>query len=252
MLMLTLGITPHHGTSDRNTSIIFLVSSIVLKSAARSIATGLYRSPNCSWADFFVVEMLALSTACIVYSLDRNWISTLVASQCVLRRQDGCIVFALTRVCSCARTRLRSFRDCWLWATWWMLWEMTGPKRRVVMYRTGNRNSPGYCRYFLCAISIVGRFYRGTILIPYSIGVDDAWCVFRCLFSPSLHSYTQDALGGNSQTLFLACVSPAADSINETVAALHYANRARNIKNKVVRGWCQLVNQIAGAYLTIV
>lgn len=45
----------------------------------------------------------------------------------------------------------------------------------------------------------------------------------------------QDALGGNSQTLFIACVSPAADSINETVAALHYANRARNIKNKVVR-----------------
>ncbi|CAM9700565.1 unnamed protein product, partial [Hapterophycus canaliculatus] len=45
----------------------------------------------------------------------------------------------------------------------------------------------------------------------------------------------QDALGGNSQTLFIACVSPAGDSINETVAALHYANRARNIKNRVVR-----------------
>eukprot|EP00903_Cladosiphon_okamuranus_P005837 g5778.t1 len=45
----------------------------------------------------------------------------------------------------------------------------------------------------------------------------------------------QDALGGNSQTLFIACVSPAADSINETVAALHYANRARNIKNRVVK-----------------
>eukprot|EP00752_Nemacystus_decipiens_P018211 g16340.t1 len=45
----------------------------------------------------------------------------------------------------------------------------------------------------------------------------------------------QDALGGNSQTLFIACVSPAADSINETVAALHYANRARNIKNRVIK-----------------
>ncbi|CAM9338179.1 unnamed protein product, partial [Ectocarpus sp. 12 AP-2014] len=45
----------------------------------------------------------------------------------------------------------------------------------------------------------------------------------------------QDALGGNSQTLFIACVSPAADSLNETVAALHYANRARNIKNRVIK-----------------
>ncbi|CAN0168212.1 unnamed protein product [Scytosiphon promiscuus] len=45
----------------------------------------------------------------------------------------------------------------------------------------------------------------------------------------------QDALGGNSQTLFIACVSPAGDSINETVAALHYANRARNIKNRVIK-----------------
>ncbi|CAN0293172.1 unnamed protein product, partial [Discosporangium mesarthrocarpum] len=44
----------------------------------------------------------------------------------------------------------------------------------------------------------------------------------------------RDALGGNSQTLFLACVSPAADSMNESVSALHYANRARNIKNKPV------------------
>ena len=41
----------------------------------------------------------------------------------------------------------------------------------------------------------------------------------------------QDALGGNSQTLFLACVSPSDGNASETVSTLHYANRARNIKN---------------------
>lgn len=41
----------------------------------------------------------------------------------------------------------------------------------------------------------------------------------------------QDALGGNSQTLFLACVSPSDTNASETLSTLHYANRARNIKN---------------------
>ncbi|KAL7517721.1 hypothetical protein ACHAWX_002619 [Stephanocyclus meneghinianus] len=45
----------------------------------------------------------------------------------------------------------------------------------------------------------------------------------------------QDALGGNSQTLFLACVSPSDTNASETVSTLQYANRARNIKNAPTR-----------------
>jgi kinesin family protein 4/21/27 len=41
----------------------------------------------------------------------------------------------------------------------------------------------------------------------------------------------QDALGGNSQTLFLACVSPSDTNASETLSALNYANRARKIHN---------------------
>ncbi|GAX10308.1 kinesin family member 4/21/27 [Fistulifera solaris] len=41
----------------------------------------------------------------------------------------------------------------------------------------------------------------------------------------------QDALGGNSQTLFLACISPSDTNASESLSTLHYANRARNIKN---------------------
>ncbi|KAL1920034.1 uncharacterized protein VTP21DRAFT_1180 [Calcarisporiella thermophila] len=41
----------------------------------------------------------------------------------------------------------------------------------------------------------------------------------------------QDSLGGNSQTLMIACVSPAESNLAETVNTIKYANRARNIKN---------------------
>ncbi|KAI8608764.1 hypothetical protein BC830DRAFT_1153935 [Chytriomyces sp. MP71] len=44
----------------------------------------------------------------------------------------------------------------------------------------------------------------------------------------------QDSLGGNSATLMIACVSPASESYGETVSTLHYANRARNIRNRAV------------------
>ncbi|KAJ1980549.1 hypothetical protein H4R34_002420 [Dimargaris verticillata] len=43
----------------------------------------------------------------------------------------------------------------------------------------------------------------------------------------------QDSLGGNSQTLMLACISPSELNMAETISTLHYANRARNIKNRV-------------------
>ncbi|KAM3877962.1 LOW QUALITY PROTEIN: kinesin-like protein KIF21B [Diretmus argenteus] len=44
----------------------------------------------------------------------------------------------------------------------------------------------------------------------------------------------QDSLGGNSRTLMIACVSPSDRDFMETLNTLKYANRARNIKNKVV------------------
>ncbi|CAJ0651106.1 5467_t:CDS:2 [Entrophospora sp. SA101] len=43
----------------------------------------------------------------------------------------------------------------------------------------------------------------------------------------------QDSLGGNAQTLMIACVSPTAFNIHETHNTIKYANRARNIKNTV-------------------
>ncbi|XP_068458230.1 kinesin-like protein KIF21A isoform X3 [Clinocottus analis] len=44
----------------------------------------------------------------------------------------------------------------------------------------------------------------------------------------------QDSLGGNSQTVMIACISPSDRDFMETLSSLKYANRARNIKNKVM------------------
>jgi hypothetical protein len=44
----------------------------------------------------------------------------------------------------------------------------------------------------------------------------------------------QDSLGGNSQTLMIACISPSAPSFAETLNTIKYANRARRIRNKPI------------------
>uniref|UniRef100_A0A0R3RJQ7 Kinesin-like protein n=1 Tax=Elaeophora elaphi TaxID=1147741 RepID=A0A0R3RJQ7_9BILA len=44
----------------------------------------------------------------------------------------------------------------------------------------------------------------------------------------------QDSLGGNSRTLMIACISPSDCDYIETLNTLKYANRAKDIKNKVV------------------
>ena len=55
-----------------------------------------------------------------------------------------------------------------------------------------------------------------------------------CHTNSKLTHLLKDALGGNSQTLFLACVSPSESNESETYSTLCYARQARNIQNKPV------------------
>jgi hypothetical protein len=43
----------------------------------------------------------------------------------------------------------------------------------------------------------------------------------------------QDSLGGNSETLFIACISPAAKNLDTSLNTLRYASRARAIRNNL-------------------
>ncbi|NXY76883.1 KIF7 protein, partial [Glareola pratincola] len=44
----------------------------------------------------------------------------------------------------------------------------------------------------------------------------------------------KDSLGGNAQTVMIACVSPSSSDFDESLNTLNYANRAQNIQNKAV------------------
>lgn len=43
----------------------------------------------------------------------------------------------------------------------------------------------------------------------------------------------QDSLGGTSETLMVACVSPASASLEQSLSTLRYASRARRIQNRL-------------------
>lgn len=45
----------------------------------------------------------------------------------------------------------------------------------------------------------------------------------------------QESLGGNSATVMIAAVSPAAYNYDETLSTLRYAHRAKSIENEIVR-----------------
>ncbi|XP_069797877.1 kinesin-like protein KIF21B isoform X3 [Narcine bancroftii] len=62
----------------------------------------------------------------------------------------------------------------------------------------------------------------------------------------------QDSLGGNSRTIMIACISPSDRDFMETLNTLKYANRARNIKNKVVVNQDKTSQQISALRAEIV
>ena len=68
-------------------------------------------------------------------------------------------------------------------------------------------------------ISALGDESRRALHVPYR--------------DSKLTRLLQDSLGGNSRTLMIACVSPSDRDFMETLNTMKYANRARNIKNKV-------------------
>uniref|UniRef100_A0A8C2CDF0 Kinesin family member 21A n=1 Tax=Cyprinus carpio TaxID=7962 RepID=A0A8C2CDF0_CYPCA len=61
----------------------------------------------------------------------------------------------------------------------------------------------------------------------------------------------QDSLGGNSRTVMIACTSPSDQDFMETLNTLKYANRARNIKNKVVVNQDKASQQISALRMEI-
>ncbi|XP_027544317.1 kinesin-like protein KIF7 [Neopelma chrysocephalum] len=69
-------------------------------------------------------------------------------------------------------------------------------------------------------ISALGDPRRKTTHIPYR--------------DSKITRILKDSLGGNAQTLMIACVSPSSSDFDESLNTLNYASRAQNIQNKAV------------------
>jgi len=102
--------------------------------------------------------------------------------------------------------------------------DLAGSERLKRTGATGSRAKEGICinRGLLAlgnVISALGDREKLGCHVPYR--------------DSKLTRLLQDSLGGNSRTLMIACISPSDRDFMETLNTLRYANRARNIKNKV-------------------
>ncbi|OMH80381.1 Kinesin-like protein KIF21A, partial [Zancudomyces culisetae] len=82
-------------------------------------------------------------------------------------------------------------------------------------------------------ISSLGDALKRQLHIPYR--------------NSKLTRLLEDSLGGNSMTLMLACITETEKNYSETLSTLRYANRARNIKNKVVVGLSTIRDEVGSA-----
>ncbi|XP_030748520.1 kinesin-like protein KIF21A [Sitophilus oryzae] len=102
--------------------------------------------------------------------------------------------------------------------------DLAGSERLKRTGATGERQKEGIsinCGLLALGnvISALGDKTKRALHIPYR--------------DSKLTRLLQDSLGGNSQTVMIACVSPSDSDFMETLNTLKYANRARNIKNKI-------------------
>jgi kinesin family protein 4/21/27 len=100
--------------------------------------------------------------------------------------------------------------------------DLAGSERLKKTGAQGARKSEGIAinKSLLVLGNVINSLCKGLAYIPYR----------ECKLTRLL----QNALGGNSRTLFLACVSPASNNLAESLNSLRYANRAREIKNAAV------------------
>nr|XP_023024328.1 kinesin-like protein KIF21A [Leptinotarsa decemlineata] len=128
--------------------------------------------------------------------------------------------------------------------------DLAGSERLKRTGATGERQKEGIsinCGLLALGnvISALGDKTKKALHIPYR--------------DSKLTRLLQDSLGGNSQTVMIACVSPSDRDFMETLNTLKYANRARNIKNKICinqdkssKTISQLKQQIAQLQLELV
>lgn len=106
--------------------------------------------------------------------------------------------------------------------------DLAGSERAESTGATGDRLKEG------CAInqslSSLGNVI--SALADQAMGKKKVFVPYR---NSVLTQMLQDALGGNSKTIMICALSPADVNYDETLSTLRYADRAKKIKNKIVK-----------------
>jgi pSer/pThr/pTyr-binding forkhead associated (FHA) protein len=106
--------------------------------------------------------------------------------------------------------------------------DLAGSERADSTGATGDRLKEG------CAINASLSALGNVIsaLADIAMGKKKVFVPYR---NSALTRLLQDALGGNSRTIMIAALSPADVNYDETLSTLRYADRAKKIKNNVVK-----------------
>lgn len=106
--------------------------------------------------------------------------------------------------------------------------DLAGSERAESTGATGDRLKEGSA--INASLSALGNVI--SALADMSMGKKKVFVPYR---NSALTRLLQDALGGNSKTVMIAALSPADVNYDETLGTLRYADRAKKIKNKVVK-----------------
>jgi len=105
--------------------------------------------------------------------------------------------------------------------------DLAGSERQSKTEATGDRLKEA--QKINLSLSALGNVISALVVASGPKGGKDVHIPYR---DSKLTRLLQDSLGGNTKTIMIAAISPAADNYDETLSTLRYANRAKNIKNK--------------------
>eukprot|EP00041_Stephanoeca_diplocostata_P033306 m.1097984 g.1097984 ORF g.1097984 m.1097984 type:complete len:1156 (-) comp24311_c0_seq31:2505-5972(-) len=104
--------------------------------------------------------------------------------------------------------------------------DLAGSERQAKTQATGSRLKEGAS--INSSLSALGQVFKALVDREKSAKGKDFFVPYR---SSALTWLLKDSLGGNSKTIMVAAISPAADNHDETLSTLRYANYAKQIVN---------------------
>ena len=111
----------------------------------------------------------------------------------------------------------------------WSTWQVLSVKAKHKQLVQDQMKQKLFIYHFRYTIMLISYFQALGNVIKALVDGHSQHVPYR---DSKLTRLLQDSLGGNTKTVMIAALSPADYNYDETLSTLHYANRAKSIKNK--------------------